>query len=83
MLAEGSEKKERPERAAERYVESFRQELIVGGFSRQTLKMYLCYLNDFFNFVKKSPERVTHNGIIAYMAYKKEQGAKDSTMCLI
>ncbi|MCD6478844.1 MAG: tyrosine-type recombinase/integrase [Candidatus Diapherotrites archaeon] len=67
----------------EQYIERFKQELIVGGFSQRTLKMYLCYVSEFLEFVKKEPGQVKHDDIIAYMAHKKEQGAKDSTMCLI
>ncbi|MCX8189755.1 MAG: tyrosine-type recombinase/integrase [Candidatus Diapherotrites archaeon] len=67
----------------EKYVEAFRRELIVGGFSARTLKMYLLYLKEFLEFVKKDPLNVNREDIIAYMAYKKQNNATDSTMCLV
>lgn len=65
------------------HVENFKRELIVGGFSKRTLTMYLLYVREFLEFVKKEPKDVNRNDIIAYMAHKKESGAKDSTMCLV
>jgi integrase/recombinase XerD len=85
MSAQEKRGKEKAEIAEmiERYIERFKQELIVGGFSQRTLKMYLCYVREFLEFIKKEPKDVKHDDIIAYMAYKKEQGARDSTMCLV
>ncbi|MEM4598128.1 MAG: tyrosine-type recombinase/integrase [Candidatus Diapherotrites archaeon] len=79
MESENLQKKE----LVEKYVEEFRRELIVGGFSARTLKMYLLYLREFLEFVKKDPLKVSREDIIAYMAHKKQNNATDSTMCLV
>lgn len=79
MESENLQKKE----LVEKYVEAFRRELIVGGFSARTLKMYLLYLREFLEFVNKDPLKVSREDIIAYMAHKKQNNATDSTMCLV
>jgi len=67
----------------DKHVENFKRELIVGGFSKRTLTMYLLYVRDFLEFVKKEPTTLSREDIIAYMARKKEEGVKDATMCLV
>lgn len=78
-----SEKENKEKELIENYVEKFKQELIVGGFSKRTLKMYLCYVGEFLNFIKKDPLKVERADIIKFMAYKVEQGASDSTLALV
>lgn len=71
------------EEAIKKYIEKFKQELIVGGFSKRTLKMYLCYVDEFFNFIKKDPKQIERADVINFMAHKVGQGASDSTMALV
>ncbi len=68
---------------AQEYIKKFEEELIVGGFSRRTIKMYTCYLKDFLEFIKKDPKNAERSDIISYLAYKKASGADNSTLALI
>lgn len=79
MPLESNENKE----MIENYLERFKQELIVGGFSNRTLKMYLCYVKEFLEFIKKDPAEVKREDIIAFMASKVERGASSSTLALV
>ncbi|MEM4662432.1 MAG: tyrosine-type recombinase/integrase [Candidatus Diapherotrites archaeon] len=78
-----NENKENIGNIVEKYVENFKRELIVGGFSNRTIKMYLLYIREFLEFIKKDPLLATREDVIAYMAHKKENKATDSTMCLV
>lgn len=67
----------------EPWLKAFEQELIVSGFSKRTIVMYLCYVKELLLFTKKTPKQLSRNDIISFMAYKKTQGAKDTTMALV
>lgn len=60
-----------------------RQELIVGGYSPRTVKMYLFYLKDFLLFAALPPAQIERNNIMEYLAKKKEGGSvSNSTLSL-
>lgn len=67
----------------EKWLKAFEQELVVGGFSNRTITMYLCYVKELLLFTKKTPDKLSRNDVISFMAYKKSQGAKDTTMALV
>ena len=62
----------------------YRQELIVGGYSPRTIRMYLFYLKEFLEHVKKPAESVERGDIISFLAKKKEESnASNATLSLI
>ncbi len=68
----------------EQAITRFRQELIVGGYSPRTIKMYLFYLKGFLDAIKKSPESVEREDIITFLAEKKEKNnTSNATLSLI
>ncbi|MFH1545272.1 MAG: site-specific tyrosine recombinase/integron integrase [archaeon] len=56
----------------ERVLDKVRQELIISGYSKRTRIMYLCYLKDFLNRLKKPLDEVTRDDLVGYLASKKE-----------
>jgi len=54
-------------------IEKFRQELIVAGYSKRTIKMYLNYVEEFLSFFNKTPEQAIKEDIISFIAKKKEE----------
>ncbi|MEW6295586.1 MAG: site-specific tyrosine recombinase/integron integrase [Candidatus Diapherotrites archaeon] len=54
-------------------IEKFRQELIVAGYSKRTIKMYLNYVEEFLSFLNKAPEQTAKEDIISFIAKKKEK----------
>lgn len=65
-------------------LERVRQELIISGYSKRTRIMYLCYLNDFFNHLKKPVKEVTRDDLVGYLADKKEKsGLSNASLSLI
>ena len=66
-----------------RWLQRFRQELVVAGYSQRTLAMYGCYLDAFLRFLKKKPETAERQDIIAFLAEKKDVGgASNATLAL-
>lgn len=48
------------------------QELVVGGYSKQTLETYTILLRGFLGFLTKPAEQATRSDVIAFLAHKKE-----------
>ena len=70
--------------AADSALARYRQELIVGGYSARTIKMYLFYLKEFLEHVKKNPDVVERGDIISFLAKKKEESnSSNATLSLI
>lgn len=68
----------------EKELSRYRQELLVGGYSPRTIKMYIFYLKDFFEFTKKNPQDVEREDVIGFLAEKKEKSnASNATLSLI
>ncbi len=66
------------------WVQKLRQELIVSGYSSRTVKMYLCYFNEFDRFLKKPIEQCERDDIVAFLAEKKEKGnVSNATLALV
>ncbi len=55
------------------FVERLREELIIGGYSERTTKMYLHYLNDFFKETEKTVKEILREDIVKYLAAKREK----------
>ncbi len=55
------------------FLEKTRAELVIGGYSERTLKMYLCYLEAFFGQTKKPVQEVSREDIVKFIAIKKEK----------
>jgi len=77
----GSAEKPASERIPE--LKKFKQELLVAGYSAQTIKMYETYARLFFEFAKKPAEQVERGDIISFIAEMKEKhNASNATMAL-
>lgn len=62
----------------------FKQELIVGGYSARTIKMYVFYLKDFLGSINKRPQDIGRDDIVSFLAKKKEErNASNATLSLI
>ncbi len=73
-----------PSKNKDAIISRYRQELIVGGYSARTIKMYLFYLKDFLGSTQKPMDEVVREDIIAFLAKKKEEkNASNSTISLI
>ncbi|PJA17168.1 MAG: hypothetical protein COX63_02920, partial [Candidatus Diapherotrites archaeon CG_4_10_14_0_2_um_filter_31_5] len=69
-------KEKNPEEFTEeqkKFLQTTREELIIAGYSDKTLKMYLCYLEDFFKKIKKPVKEVAREDIVSYLAVKREK----------
>lgn len=64
-------------------LQRFKQELVVGGFSERTIKMYVCYVREFLEFLGKDARKAERADVIAFLASKVEQGANNSTLALV
>lgn len=61
----------------------FRQELVISGYSARTVKMYLCYFNEFARYLKKNAREAERDDIVGFLAEKKEKGnASNATLAL-
>jgi integrase/recombinase XerD len=61
-----------------------RQELVISGYSSRTLKMYLCYFDEFNRFFKKPLEEAEREDVVGFLAEKKEKGnASNATLALV
>jgi integrase/recombinase XerD len=67
----------------QKYLKEFKQNLIIAGYSEKTLKMYYMYTKSFLDFINKQPEDITERDLISYLAQKKENGCKNTTLALI
>ena len=66
------------------WTKKLRQELIVSGYSPRTVKMYLCYFNEFAQFSKKNLEQTERDDIVEFLAEKKEKGnVSNATLALV
>lgn len=61
----------------------FKEELVVAGYSARTIEMYLCYVEELFDFVQKPPARIGRADIISFLAKKKAENVKGTTMALV
>jgi integrase/recombinase XerD len=67
-----------------RWRQKMRQELIIGGYSARTTKMYLCYFDEFARHLKKPLERTERDDLVAFLAEKKEIGqVSNATLALV
>jgi integrase/recombinase XerD len=65
------------------WLQKLKQELIVSGYSPKTVKMYLCYLNEFLGHVKKPADQAEREDIVGWLAEKKEKGnVSNATLAL-
>ncbi len=63
--------------------QKLRQELVVSGYSSRTVKMYLCYFNEFLRFAKKPVEEAERDDVVGFLAEKKEKGGvSNATLAL-
>lgn len=63
-------------------LERFRQELLIGGYSGKTIKMYCLYARQFL-FSKENALEASREDIIVFLAKKKGQGANNTTIALV
>ena len=65
-------------------LERFKQELVVSGYTQQTLKTYLTYVRAFLQQLKKPTEQAQREDIISFIAGKKEKdNASNATLALV
>jgi len=82
--AQGRDKGKVSDAENEKWVKKLRQELVISGYSPQTIKMYLCYFNEFRGFVKKPVDFVERDDIVSFLAEKKETGkVSNATLALV
>lgn len=67
----------------EQPLKEIKQELIISGYSNKTLKMYLMYIKELLNYLKKNPSEITQRDVVGFLAEKKESGCSNSTIGLI
>ena len=65
------------------YLDKFRQELIISGYSPRTLKMYLMYVKSLLGAIQKTPQEITRDDLVGFLANKKEHGTSNATLALI
>ena len=65
------------------YLDKFRQELIISGYSPRTLKMYLMYVKSLLEAIQKKPQEITRDDLVGFLANKKEHGTSNATLALI
>jgi integrase/recombinase XerD len=64
-------------------LESLNNELMVAGYSKRTVKMYVLYFKEFLGFTKEPVEKTGREEIIAFMAKKKAEGISNATLSLV
>jgi len=65
-------------------IERLEQELIISGYSPQTIKMYTMYCRDFVNFAKKPIENAKRENVVAFLANRKTQkNWSNATLALV
>ena len=60
------------------WTKKLRQELIVSGYSPRTVKMYLCYFNEFVRFSTKPIEQTERDDLVEFLAEKKGLKVSDT-----
>lgn len=81
--SQGVEKRSAFDLSNEKWAQKLKQELIVSGYSAKTVKMYLCYFQEFSGFAKKPLELAERDDLMAFLAQKKEKGnASNATLAL-
>lgn len=65
------------------YLDKFKQELIISGYSARTLKMYLLYVESMLEAIQKPPQNITRDDLVGFLANKKEHGASNATLALV
>ncbi len=69
--------------AAQQTITAFRQELLVTGYSPKTIKMYLIYAQKFLEHTRKTPETMTKQDVISFLAQAREQNVSNATLSLM
>jgi integrase/recombinase XerD len=69
--------------AAQQTLTTFRQELLVTGYSPKTIKMYLIYAQKFLEHTRKTPETMTKQDVISFLAQAREQNVSNATLSLM
>ncbi len=67
----------------ENYVNQFRQELLITGYSARTLKMYLLYVEKFLRQVQKQPKELDKGEIVRFLATAREKNVSNATLALM
>ncbi|HLD58398.1 MAG TPA: site-specific tyrosine recombinase/integron integrase [archaeon] len=65
------------------FLERFRQELVISGYSSRTTKMYLLYVKEFFENTPKKVTEIERQDIVSFLAGKKERNASNATVSLV
>ncbi len=61
-----------------------RQELVISGYSARTIKMYLCYFDEFNGHFNRPLEEAERDDIVGFLAEKKEnKNAGNATLALV
>lgn len=63
-------------------LKSLAQELIIRGFSRRTIKVYLDINQDFLRFIGKSAKEATTQDVKNYLLFKKVRGLSNTSLNL-
>jgi len=58
-------------------------ELSVAGYSPKTKEMYLIYVEEMLLYLNMPPASISRENVISFMAHKKEEGLKGTTMALV
>jgi len=60
------------------------QELVILGYSDQTIKMYTLYSKEFLIFTKKQAEEITREDVVAFLAHMKtKKKCSNATLALV
>ncbi|MBN2127550.1 MAG: tyrosine-type recombinase/integrase [Candidatus Diapherotrites archaeon] len=70
------------EKEIDNYMQEFRNELSITGYSQKTIKMYTIYLKKFLEFAGKKPEETTRGDIVSFLAEKRTK-VNSTTLALI
>lgn len=68
---------------ATKIVTPFKQELMVTGYSQRTTKMYVLYVQKFFEYCQKHPEAVTKHDVVGFLAQAREKNVSNATLALM
>jgi len=79
----GNESAAAPEPIWKPFVEKFRQELVIAGYSERTIKMYLLYVEALLASANKDPTKIERSDIVSFLAKKKEKGSANTTLGLV
>ena len=61
------------EKDFENYLNRFKQELIVAGYSSKTIETYELNLKHFFKYIKKPVEEISRENIIEYLSNQRSE----------